>query len=238
MQKRSGAEERPPAMKMTTDGTVVVARRELTSGLQDRLSFDPAVRVFSAAETKGALATVVAHGVAVVALDRRFATTPGGIEFTAELRAALPELEIRILSDEEGGEVPLVLRRPVLATGRAMVAAHSELLRGHVRRAPRYPVPPGSAALINGAPTALVNVSATGAQLVSPDVLRPAQQVRIALADRTDAIKLRAAVAWSAFERSRQTGATCYRVGLEFAETKRELLEAYYREYGIDIDDE
>jgi hypothetical protein len=223
--------------KMTTEGTVVVAQRELTSGLQDRLSFDPAVRVFSAAEANGALATVLEHGVAVVALDRRFATSPSGNGFMAELRAAVPELEIRILSDDGGSDVPLVLRRPVLENGRAMVAAHSEQLKGQVRRAPRYPVPPGSEALINGAPTALVNVSATGAQLVSPEVLRPAQQVRIALTDRTDAIKLQAAVAWSLFERSPTTGATCYRVGLEFAAAKRELLAAYCREYGIEFED-
>lgn len=221
-------------MAISADWTLVIARRELTEGLQDRLGLDPTVRVFSAADANRALAMAVQKGVPVVALDRHFAASPTGNAFMAELRTTRPEVDIRILSDE-GGDVPLVLRCSIVDSGRVTVARHSEPLKGQVRRAPRYPVPPGSEALINGAPTSLVNVSATGAQLVSSDVLRPSQQVRVSLADGGDSIRLQAAVAWSAFERSQQTGQVCYRVGLEFADSKPELLRAYCREHNIEI---
>ena len=46
---------------------------------------------------------------------------------------------------------------------------------------------------------------------------------------------MQAAVAWSTFERSRKTGETCYRAGLEFADPEPHRLEAYCTKYGIQL---
>ena len=216
------------------DGTLLVVRADLTPAVRQRLSFDPTVVVFSVSESAHALAMVVQRGLPVIALDRQFATSPRGAEFMGELRSARPDSEIRILSDQ-GSDIPLLLRRPVLGSGRATIAAGSQVLAGAIRRAPRYPVQSGCAALVNGEPSSLVNVSVTGAQVLSQNVLKPFQQVRIALADEVDAIKVKAAVAWSSFERSRKTGEICYRAGVEFADAEPRLLAAYCNKYGVQI---
>jgi hypothetical protein len=199
--------------------------------LRQRLGFDPAVLVFSAAEAPDALSMVLNRNLPFVALDRYFVSTPSGAKFVSTVRTTRPDLEVRVLSDQ-GSEIPLVLRRPTLPTGRATVTAGSHLLTGDVRRAPRYPLPSGREALVDGSPTLLVNVSVTGAQLLSPVVLRPAQQVRVALRDDVEEIALQGAVAWSAFERSRKTGETCYRAGVQFADAKPDVLAAYCTKYG------
>jgi hypothetical protein len=217
-------------MSLISEGTILIARRELSAELQDRLS-DPAIRVFSAADAHAALSTVVKHHVPVVVLDRRFATSPGGNEFLAELRTTCGAVEVRIL-DDQNGELPQVLRKPLGENARAAIARHSHVLRGPIRRAPRYPVDPGFELLVNGEATPLVNVSATGAQLVSAAAFRPAQQVRVTVAEGE---RLLAAVAWSAFELSELTGKACYRVGLEFADAKPEIVRAYCREHGIEV---
>ena len=200
--------------------------------MRQRLGFDPAVLVFSATQAPEAISIILTKTDPVIALDRYFASSPGGARFVADLRSIRPKSEIRILSDE-GSHVPLLLRRPLLPTGRATVAAGSQLLNGQPRRATRYPLRAGCEAIVNGSPTTLVNLSVTGAQLVSPVVLRPSQKVGVALANEAEAIKLQAGVAWSSFERSRKTGETCYRAGLEFADAEPQILEEYCTKYGV-----
>lgn len=216
-------------MSVIWEGTILIARRECTAELQDRVSGDPAVRVYSAADAHAALTTAMKHRVPVVVLDRRFAASAVGNQFVTELRTSCRDVEIRIL-EESDGELPPVLQRPIVGSARAAIARHSQLLKGPVRRATRYPVPPGCALIVNGETTELVNVSEMGAQLVSPSALRPDQQVRLVLADHAVAIKVEAAVAWSAFERSAGASETCYRVGLEFAQSKPEIVRVYCKE--------
>lgn len=217
------------------DAAVIVARGELTAALQERFSFDRGVAVFSTADASTALVTILQKRLPIVALDRRFVTSPSGAQFVSDLRAAHPELEIRVLADG-GSDIPLVLRRPVLDSGRATLAAASHALAGELRRAPRFPVHAGCEAWINGQRAALVDVSVAGAQVLSPNVLRPTQPIRLALADdEAEGIKVHAAVAWSVFERSRKTGSTHYRAGVAFADAEQRLLEAYCTKHSIQI---
>lgn len=213
-------------MSRPKGSTVVIARADLAPALRERFRFDESVRVFSAVDAKEALAAIVKKQLPVVALDRKFVTSPGGADFMTDLRSAQPESELRILADE-GTDIPLVLRRPVQASGRDTVLAGSQLLVGDVRRAPRFPVRPGCAASVNGHPTALVDVSIAGAQLLSGMVLRPAQAVRVALVDESDPIAVRALIVWSTFERSKKTGEVHYRAGVQFTEAEQRLLEDY-----------
>ena len=222
-------------MSVISEGTILIVRRELTAALQDRLSVDPAVRVYSASDAHAALTTVMKHHVPVVVLDRRFATTPGGNEFVRELRTSCRDVEIRILGDN-GDELPPALQTRVVEGARAAIARHSELLRGPIRKSPRYPVPAGSALLVNGEIASLVNVSETGVQLVSPAMFRPAQPVRIALPHGAEEFRLQGAVAWSAFELSRGAAQSRYRVGLEFAHPKPELVRVYITDAEPDVE--
>ena len=217
-----------------TDGTVVIARSDLTSALRDRFSFDPAVLVFSATEAMSALGVILKKGLRLVALDREFASAPRGSQFVSELRSIQPASHIRVLADQ-GSEIPVLLRRPVLTTGRATIMSASHPIASDSRRAPRFLVHDGCEAWVNGDTTALVDLSVAGAQVLSPVVLRPSQPVRIALTDDEAAIKVRAEVAWSTFERSKKTGQTHYRAGMQFTDAQQRLLEAYCTKHGIDV---
>src|SRR5688572_21690062 len=106
---------------------LVVVRTDLASPFRDRFSFDRSVRVFAAADASEVLAKIQKQAPLCLALDRKFVTSPAGAQFVTELRSAHPDFEVRILTDE-GGDIPLVLRRPVQETGLKTVEACSEPL--------------------------------------------------------------------------------------------------------------
>ena len=72
---------------------------------------------------------------------------------------------------------------------------------------------------IDGKDASLVDLSQGGAQVVSTNVLRPNQKLRVALPLEPDA-RLRATVAWASFELPKGPApAPRYRAGLEFNDT-------------------
>jgi hypothetical protein len=221
-------------MSAASDVSVVIARGELLPAFRERLAFDPGVLVFSTAETSHVLGVIVQRHTAMVALDRQFADSSGGALFIADLRSLRPDSDVRVLTDH-GGNIPVMLRKPVLPTGRATIAAASHPVGTEYRRTPRYPVAAGCGAIVNGDPTSLVNVSVAGAQMLSPNVLRPLQHVRVALRTETSPIRIQASIAWSMFERCRGTGQTCYRVGVEFQSANVDLLEAFCSKHAIRV---
>ena len=77
------------------DAAVIVARGELTAALQERFSFDRGVAVFSTADASTALVTILQKRLPIVALDRRFVTSPNGARFVSDLRAAHPQVVAR-----------------------------------------------------------------------------------------------------------------------------------------------
>ena len=109
-------------MSAAQELSVVIARGDLLPALRQRLAFDPGVLVFSSAETSHALGVIVQRNMTLVALDRAFAASSGGVNFVTDLRNLRPTCDIRVLSDQ-GTEIPIMLRKPVLPTGRATLAA-------------------------------------------------------------------------------------------------------------------
>lgn len=209
------------------DSVILVARPELTPALRQRLGFDTSVLVFSACESAHALEVVAQRRSQCVAMDRQFANSAAGAEFLAALRRSPSVSEVRILLDE-GTEIPLVLKRPVVGTGRVTLASASHVLpRLENRRLPRFPVRSGLEALVNGNRADLVDVSLAGAQMLSLNVLRPLQQVRISLPTDVAAIRVRGGIAWSTFERADGNGMTRYRVGVEFYDADRDALSVF-----------
>lgn len=90
------------------------------------------------------------------------------------------------------------------------------------RYAPRVPVVQGLEVLLDGSPATLVDVSVTGAQVVSSTVLKPNQRVRVVLPDERHPIRCAANVAWATLELL-HTGPQ-YRAGLSFADPNSEQL--------------
>jgi hypothetical protein len=81
------------------------------------------------------------------------------------------------------------------------------------RRAERTQILPEEQVLIDGQPVTLIDLSAVGAQVLSPVVLKPRQRVRVVLSPERGSAKAVAIVAWSTLENSAMPG---YRAGIAF----------------------
>ncbi len=86
------------------------------------------------------------------------------------------------------------------------------------RRAPRIRVKDGVEVAVDGNPAALIDLSAVGAQVVSPTVLKPNQRVRVIMGDGKAPIRCNGSIAWAAFEMPKGQP-TRYRAGIDFGLT-------------------
>jgi hypothetical protein len=82
-----------------------------------------------------------------------------------------------------------------------------------------------AAVVVNGENARLVNMSATGAQMLLATRVRPDEALRLALVDATGEVRARAVVAWSSFEPA--ASGIHYRAGLEFVNTALPPIEAF-----------
>jgi hypothetical protein len=208
---------------------VVIANHGIAQLLREKLPSNGAVIVFAEQEAAHALALIAEKRPAVVAVERAVALAGPDGELLARVRDVIPPgSEIRILMQEPDG-TPSVLRRSLSAAPEAaIIAAARPLDRSWIRRAPRFSVKRGTAALVNGDPSALVNLSVIGAQLVSPSVLRPNQRIRVGLLEDDRELRLTGAIAWSTFEPVAQPR---YRAGIEFTDGDTAALEQFCRHY-------
>jgi hypothetical protein len=97
------------------------------------------------------------------------------------------------------------------------------------RRAPRYRARAGLDILLDGNAVSVVDISAIGAQVLSPGMLRPAQRLRVTLNREKDALRFRGTVAWARFELPRRPGdpGPHYRAGLEFHDADSDEVESF-----------
>ena len=80
--------------------------------------------------------------------------------------------------------------------------------------------------LIDGNTARLVDLSAVGAQVISPTILKPNQRVRMALADSHGALRFNAGIAWAFFEIPPRSGPQ-YRAGINFADADPGAVESF-----------
>ncbi|MGE0448602.1 MAG: PilZ domain-containing protein [Vicinamibacterales bacterium] len=134
------------------------------------------------------------------------------------------------LSDAERASEP-----PRTAAGSNVVDAALGPLAGPIptvldqrgtRRAPRFPVRAGVEVLLDGAKGTLVDVSRLGAQILTPTVFRPNQNVRLTFSDSEGTIRCGAQVVWAAFELPRGAGPR-YRIGVHFVAPDAAGLDRY-----------
>jgi hypothetical protein len=95
------------------------------------------------------------------------------------------------------------------------------------RRAPRYEMGPDVDAKVNGTAGRLVNLSVTGSQMLAQIRLRPAEGIRVTLADENSDLRLRGTIAWASLEISARSSAQRYRFGVEFRDADTELLAQF-----------
>ena len=105
-------------------------------------------------------------------------------------------------------------------------AKRSPLDQKGTRRAQRYDMAHKVEILIDGNPATLLDLSACGAQVISPTILRPNQRVRMALSDHTGIVRFNASIAWAAFEIPPKIGPQ-YRAGIDFVDADAAAVDAF-----------
>ena len=206
---------------------IVIARAEHEVALRKRLGSEPSVALFSDAEALKAFDAVESHPPKILALDRTFAFTARGAALVARLKSdqRMAAIDLRVLTEDETNSPTILETNKALGLEGAILKTSHPLDYCGTRRAPRFPVTDGAGVVVNGESGTLVNLSATGAQLVVHMRLRPSEPLRLALVDSDSEVKVRGVVAWSSVESS--NGALAYRAGVEFINPDALSLDAF-----------
>lgn len=215
---------------------VVIGRPEIASPLRKRFAQNRNVAVFRDSEAITALQIILSRPPKIVALDPLFAATSRGATLIAHAKSN-PDLaltDMRLLAiDSRAGFVRL-LRGSDPSPDVAICALSLPLDWCGTRRAQRFTITGDAPAAVNGEPSRLVNLSATGVQLVSPSRLHPTQRFRLTLSAEDRETRLHAVVAWSNFEGF--GAAAAYRAGAEFVDADQLMIEEYCQRYGTSTD--
>lgn len=205
---------------------VLITKSEFVGALQKRLEGDLGAHIFADSDSLAALEVIVALRPKIVALDPAFATTSRGAALIARIKAdpQLAAVDLRLLSEDEA-KLPLLLGHFATSIDVAMATASRPLDRCGTRRTPRFRMQPSVTIVVNGESSRLVNLSATGAQILCPLRLQPDQSVRLVLADGTTEARLPAKVAWSSLEVA--GAAIKYRVGVDFTDPVNQKIKEY-----------
>ena len=126
----------------------------------------------------------------------------------------------RVLPRSEGEANPVAAG--MTAVAEVAPPAVAPLDQRGTRRTQRFNTAEGVTAQIDGNTVSLVNLSALGAEIVSPAILKPNQRVWFTLPDSAQFKRCRAVVIWAAFEIPK--GVAHYRVGIEFSGANQEAL--------------
>jgi len=212
---------------MSDARTVLIAAAARLPALVGHFPSDGSLLTFEDAEVVRALRTIIKRRPPLVVLERQFAATPRGTALIARIKAdpTLDALEIRVMSDD--GEVVRTVRRAKRHVEVSGQEPARELDPTGTRRAPRFQIRPETDVKVDGNAVTLVNLSLTGAQVLSPLVLRPNQRVLVTLADAAGTVSVRATVAWASFVRPHKGAEPCYRAGVEFAHADKDALQAF-----------
>lgn len=222
-------------MTLATAGQVVVIGSvPVGSALRAQLDAKPNTKIFSEADSLRALETIVADVPQLIALDPQFAATARGAALVARVKAdpRLSGSEIRALVSDPEGEG--LLSAPIGAGDQSATTVLQPLDRCGTRRATRFPMNSDAEARVNGSPARLVNLSVTGAQVLAPLRLRPAEGIRLTLVDESAELRVGGVVAWVTLEIAKGAESQRYRFGVEFRSADPQTLERYCLRYRDD----
>jgi hypothetical protein len=108
----------------------------------------------------------------------------------------------------------------------------SERAGGDRRSAVRFEHLHGARVLINGAAANLVDLSTTGAQVLSPALLPLGGRVQLWLSMEEEAIRCEAGIVWGAFDMVHPSQTPGFRAGIDFSSADRRAIERLY--FGLD----
>ena len=181
--------------------TVFVASADLLTAWTSRTVSDARLTTFSDADLEGAVEAIFRGRPNMVVVEHRVVATAYGPEFIRRLQTdpGLAELDVRVIDTDT---ITSLIESPEFARrAPELLAERAEQLPAATRRRmTRFKVPQGVALVVDGSSAMLIDVSTSGAQVLSSGVLRPRQRVRVTLPEEENAVRLNAEIAWSALE--------------------------------------
>jgi hypothetical protein len=201
---------------------VLIGPSDALPGLQERLDPSADIQAFTDSEALEALDHIIRTQPALVAMQDEFADSTRGVALINRIKddATLSAVEVRVMA-RNAAQNRVAVKRGSHGSGAAVAvdeAPKPALDQKGTRRAPRIRIKDGVEIAVDGNPAALVDLSAVGAQVVSPTVLKPNQRVRIAMGDGKASVRCAGAVAWAAFEMPKGMP-TRYRAGIDWGVT-------------------
>jgi hypothetical protein len=101
------------------------------------------------------------------------------------------------------------------------------------RQARRLKKQEGLDLTVDGAESSLVDISSSGAQILSPTAMRPNRVLRLMLKAGERALTCKGRVMWARFEQARGTADAHYRVGVKFTDVDQKTVEAFLTGLGV-----
>jgi hypothetical protein len=212
----------PPASPSSS--AFVIAGAAHAAALRRRLEHDPTITVFSESESLDALRLILENPPGVLALDSAIVRTARGALIVSTLKAHAG-VDVRVLTEDEAS-LPVLLGND----GLALHAASRPIEGCGTRGAKRFAMKACVEIVVDGERSRLVNLSATGAQLVLPARVQPRQSVRLTLIGEQAGKRFSALVAWSTVELERS--AVKYRAGVSFIDPDPPSIEAFCLRHG------
>ena len=221
---------------------ILIAPAEVLPALSARLvESAPGLQTFPDTDALRALEAITKSRPSLVMLERRFSLTSRGAALVARIKAdpSLTDTEVRVLPAESEAPVAAASAATARDARPASTARHSHAAAGHViqeldysgtRGAPRHRVSGGIEVLVDGQKAILVDLSTSGAQILSQLVLKPSQRVRVSFSDPQGTLRFVATVAWASFEIPKGSGSR-YRAGLEFVDADSAAIDAFGRRH-------
>ena len=195
--------------------TVLIGSEPLVAAWNARAGKGSHVISLVHTDVSQALETIGTKRPEIVVIEQAVATTGPGSTLMArlhterytrgiEVRLLPPERALDLMSSEPGDVHPQVW----------LTVMANPLPARPQRRAARIKTAENEAALVDGTPVRLLDLSASGAQVYSTIVLKPQQRVKFVLSPERGSIKTTGVVAWSTFE---MAPTPRYRAGIAFA---------------------
>jgi len=102
------------------------------------------------------------------------------------------------------------------------------------RQARRLKIREGIDVTLDGATSALVDMSSIGAQVLSPLALRPNRVVKMTLNGDESTLTCKVRVMWARFEQPQDKAAAQYRVGVKFTDLEPKAIDGFMASHGIE----
>lgn len=202
----------PQALSLESESPLARAFRHRTTVSVEASSTEPAVGLWGTSIGYGIAIPVLAYG-RVVALAYG-ENPPGHSDARVQLLETIAEIlvgciNLRLNRSQLGGDLQPASQQ---ANGPSVVD-HEPISR----KARRVKIDTAVAILVNGVASTLVDLSTSGAQIVSPSCLRPSRGVRLVLPTGSSSLTCEGRIVWARLESARADAPAMYRGGVRFA---------------------